>query len=123
MAATEPAAVDGARGWPPLLGRLLAGDNLSAPDTAWVMDQVLQGAATPVQLAGFLVALRAKGETAQEIAGLAEAKLSHARRVSVDVRAVDVVGTGGDHANSVNISTMAALVVAAAGVPVVKHGN
>ena len=87
------------------------------------MDQVLAGDATPVQLAGFLVALRSKGETAAEITGLAEAMLRHTRRVAVEGRAVDVVGTGGDHAHTVNISTMSAVVAAAAGVPVVKHGN
>jgi anthranilate phosphoribosyltransferase len=112
-----------ARTWPGLLGRLIAGTDLGADDTAWVMDQVLAEEATPVQLAGFLVALRAKGETADEIAGLAEAMLGRARRVEVAAPAVDVVGTGGDHSHSVNISSMAAIVVAASGVPVVKHGN
>jgi len=112
-----------AQTWPGLLGRLLAGSDLGADDTAWVMDRVLSGEATEAQLAGFLVALRAKGETPAEIAGLAEAMLSHARRVRVDGPAVDVVGTGGDQANTVNISSMSAVVVAAAGAPVVKHGN
>ena len=111
------------RSWPKLLGALLARTDLTALDTSWVMDRVLSGEATPSQLAGFLVALRAKGETAAEITGLAEAMLGHARRVTVARPAVDVVGTGGDGACTVNISTMAALVVAAAGVPVVKHGN
>lgn len=112
-----------ARSWSGLLGRLLAGIDLTAVDTAWVMDQVLRDEATAVQLAGFLVALRAKGETAEEITGLAGAMLGHARRVELAVDAVDVVGTGGDHSHSVNISSMTAVVVAAAGVPVVKHGN
>jgi anthranilate phosphoribosyltransferase len=109
--------------WPSLLGRLIRGEHLGAADTAWVMDRVLSAEATPAQLAGFLVALRAKGETAAEIAGLAEAMLRHARRVAVPGPAVDVVGTGGDQAHTVNISTMSAVVVAAAGAPVVKHGN
>jgi len=109
--------------WPSLLGRLVAGEDLAAEDTAWVMDQVLSGDSTPAQLAGFLVALRAKGETPSEITGLASAMLSHANRIEVAERSVDIVGTGGDQANTVNISTMAAVVVAAAGVPVVKHGN
>jgi anthranilate phosphoribosyltransferase len=109
--------------WPGVLAPLIAGQDLPAADTAWVMDRVLSAEATPAQLAGFLVALRAKGETAAEIAGLAEAMLRHARRVSVPGPAVDVVGTGGDQSHTVNISTMAAIVVAAAGVPVVKHGN
>ncbi|MDN5861212.1 MAG: anthranilate phosphoribosyltransferase, partial [Pseudonocardia sp.] len=111
------------RTWPALIGRLIGRADLDTADTAWVMDQVLAGEATPAQLAGFLVALRAKGETPAEIAGLAEAMLGHARRVQVTGPAVDVVGTGGDQAHTVNISSMAAVVVAAAGVPVVKHGN
>jgi anthranilate phosphoribosyltransferase len=119
----DPTSQPVARSWPGLLGQLLAGEPLAAADTAWVMDRVLSGDATPVQIAGFLVALRAKGETAAEISGLAAAMLSHARRIEVPERAVDVVGTGGDGARTVNISTMAAIVVAAAGVPVVKHGN
>ncbi|GAA1981223.1 anthranilate phosphoribosyltransferase [Amycolatopsis minnesotensis] len=109
--------------WPALLGPLMAGENLSAADTAWAMNQVMSGAATPSQIAGFAVALRAKGETAAEISGLADAMLAHARRVEVDGRAVDIVGTGGDRSGSVNISTMASIVTAAAGAPVVKHGN
>ena len=109
--------------WSSVLGRLIGGEDLGAADTAWVMDRVLSAEATPAQLAGFLVALRAKGETAAEIAGLAEAMLRHARRIEVPGPAVDVVGTGGDQAHTVNISTMTAVVVAAAGAPVVKHGN
>ncbi|MGH4024682.1 MAG: anthranilate phosphoribosyltransferase [Pseudonocardiaceae bacterium] len=109
--------------WPVLLSRLISGTDLDAGDTAWAMDQVMSGAATPAQVAAFVVALRIKGETPAEIAGLAGGMLSHARRVRVPVRAIDVVGTGGDRAHTVNISTMAALVTAAAGAPVVKHGN
>jgi anthranilate phosphoribosyltransferase len=114
---------DSGHSWSGLLGRLTRGEHLEAADTAWVMDRVLSAEATSAQLAGFLVALRAKGETAAEIAGLAEAMLRHARRVSVAGPALDVVGTGGDQAHTVNISTMTALVVAAAGAPIVKHGN
>lgn len=113
----------GTQSWPELLSRLIAGSDLTAEDTAWAMDQVMSGSATPAQLAGFVVALRAKGETPAEIDGLAAAMLDHARRVDVALRAVDVVGTGGDRAHTVNISTMAALVAAAAGAPVIKHGN
>ena len=108
--------------WPGLLGRLIAGTDLTEQDTAWAMDQVMSGVATTAQMAGFAVALRAKGETPAEIAGMASAMLAHANRVRLTERAVDIVGTGGDGANTVNISTMAALVTAAAGVPVVKHG-
>lgn len=109
--------------WSTLLGSLIEGTDLAEDDTAWAMDQIMSGSATPAQIAGFAVALRAKGETAVEIAGMASAMLEHARRVDLRTPAVDIVGTGGDRSGSVNISTMAALVVAAAGAPVVKHGN
>jgi anthranilate phosphoribosyltransferase len=114
-------AVD--RSWPALLSRLIARIDLDAGDTAWAMDRMMSGEATSAQIAAFVVALRSKGETPAEIAGLAHGMLSHARRVQVPGRAVDVVGTGGDRAHTVNISTMTALVTAAAGAPVVKHGN
>ncbi|AZI57782.1 anthranilate phosphoribosyltransferase [Nakamurella antarctica] len=109
--------------WPHLLQQLLGGVDLSSADTAWVMDRVMTGEATPAQVAGFAVALRAKGESAEEVAGLADGMLAHALRFEVPQRTVDIVGTGGDQSNSVNISTMAAVVVAAAGATVVKHGN
>lgn len=111
------------RSWPTLLGQLIAGTDLDAHDAAWAMDEVMSGLATPAQLAAFVVALRIKGETPAEVAGLADGMLSHSHRVNVAQRAVDVVGTGGDQAQTVNISTMAALVTAAAGAPVIKHGN
>lgn len=109
--------------WPAVLDALLRGEALGRGRTAWAMDQVLQGAASPVQVAGFVIALRAKGETPEEISGLVGAMLEHARRVEVPGDAVDTCGTGGDGAQTVNISTMAAVVVAAAGGRVVKHGN
>jgi anthranilate phosphoribosyltransferase len=111
------------RRWPTLLGQLIAGMDLDVQDTTWAMDQVMSGMATPAQVAAFVVALRVKGETPAEIAGLAAGMLAHASRIRLSQRAVDVVGTGGDQAHTVNISTMAALVTAAAGAPVVKHGN
>jgi len=111
------------RTWPYLISELLRGESLSEADTAWAMGEIMAGEATPAQIAGFVVALRAKGETASEVSGLAEVMLAHAARVQIDEPAVDVVGTGGDRAHTVNISTMAAIVVAGAGVPVVKHGN
>ncbi|MGY1778168.1 anthranilate phosphoribosyltransferase [Geodermatophilus sp. SYSU D00804] len=109
--------------WPGLLTRLLAGQDLTAADTAWAMREVMSGEATPAQVAGFAVALRAKGEAPEEVAGLAATMLERATPVEVPVPTVDVVGTGGDGAHTVNISTMAAVVTAAAGVPVAKHGN
>ncbi|MEU4425647.1 anthranilate phosphoribosyltransferase [Actinoplanes sp. NPDC024001] len=117
----------GARTWPNLTSALLRGEELATTDTAWAMGEIMAGNATPAQIAGFAVALRAKGESPAELAGLVEAMLANATLVTlpeeVRRRAVDVVGTGGDRANTVNISTMAAVVTAAAGVTVVKHGN
>lgn len=109
--------------WPSVIGRLMRGEDVTADEATWAMGRVFAGDATPAQLAGFLVALRAKGETPAEISGMADAMLAHALRVHVPGRSVDVVGTGGDQAHTVNISTMAAIVAAAAGAPVVKHGG
>jgi len=109
--------------WPQLFTALVAQQDLTAEQTGWAMDQIMSGAASTPKVAAFLVALRAKGETVAELAGLADQMLAHARRFSVPVRSVDIVGTGGDLARTVNVSTMAALVVAGAGVTVVKHGN
>ncbi|MGH8870041.1 MAG: anthranilate phosphoribosyltransferase, partial [Actinomycetes bacterium] len=111
------------RTWSHLLATLLRGDSLDSADTAWAMGQVMDGEATPVQVAGFVVALRAKGETPDEVAGFVRAMLGRAIRIDVPGPAVDTCGTGGDRAHTVNISTMSAIVVAAAGVRVVKHGN
>jgi anthranilate phosphoribosyltransferase len=111
------------RRWPQLLTALIRGEDLKADDTAWVMEEVIKGDALPSRLGAFLVALRAKGETAEELAGLAQAIVRNALPVNVRTDAVDIVGTGGDQAHTVNISTMAAIVVAGAGVPVVKHGG
>ncbi|SNY33062.1 anthranilate phosphoribosyltransferase [Paractinoplanes atraurantiacus] len=117
----------GSRTWPNLTMALLRGEELASADTAWAMGEIMAGNATPAQVAGFAIALRAKGETPGELAGLVEAMLDNATLVPLpdDVRtsAVDVVGTGGDRANTVNISTMAAIITAASGVTVVKHGN
>jgi anthranilate phosphoribosyltransferase len=109
--------------WPALLTPLLAGQSLTAADTEWAMTEIMSGAATPSQIAGFAVALRAKGETSDEVTGLVRAMLAHAARITVDGPTVDTCGTGGDRAATVNISTLAALVVRGAGVRVVKHGN
>jgi anthranilate phosphoribosyltransferase len=121
MPSGEPGA--GAPTWPDLITRLVTGEDLGAAEAAWAMDQVMTANASPVALAGFLIALRAKGETVAELGGLADAMLSHAVTIDVPGPAVDIVGTGGDRAFTVNISTMAALTIAACGVRVVKHGN
>jgi anthranilate phosphoribosyltransferase len=108
----------------PLLRRLLAGEDLSQDEAFSFIGEIMDGNYTPAQSAGLLVALASKGESVDEIVGAARAMRE--RSVHVEHRlplVVDVVGTGGDHANTLNISTMAALVVAAAGIPVAKHGN
>lgn len=109
--------------WPELLTALIAGRSLTAEDTAWAMGEIMAGDATPAQVAGFAVALRAKGESAAEVAGLADCLLARAEPLRAFPAAVDTCGTGGDRAATVNISTMAAVVVRAAGATVVKHGN
>lgn len=112
--------------WAMILGRLTTGQGLAPGQTAWAMDQIMTGTATPAQIAAFAVSMKMKRPTSAEVTELADIMLKHARRVPTDVigtATVDIVGTGGDGANTVNLSTMAAIVVAAAGVPVVKHGN
>ncbi len=118
---------DVSRSWPDLLSALLSGTALDRADAAWAMGEVMDGEVSPVRVAAFAVALRAKGETSDEVTGLVESMLARAVRLPVPAetaaRAVDTCGTGGDRAGTVNISTLAALVVAGAGVPVIKHGN
>ncbi len=109
--------------WPDVLSALVAGDDLDAEQTGWAMGEVLAGNATPAQIAGFAVALRAKGETVDEVEGLVRTMYAHAVPMQIPGRCVDIVGTGGDRSRTVNISTMAAVVTAGAGARVVKHGN
>lgn len=125
MSALNPAGGDTAAGrsWPAVLNGLLEGRDQSADDTAWAMDRIMRGEATDAQIAGFAVALRAKGETVQEISGLVRGMYEHANVIEVPGETVDIVGTGGDGAKTVNISTMSAIVIAGAGAKVVKHGN
>jgi anthranilate phosphoribosyltransferase len=124
--AADERALEDHGGWPGLLTELLAGRDLTAEQARTAMANILAGRATAAQLIGFVVALRAKGETADELSGLLDAVLGAAELVPLDDdlrgRAIDVVGTGGDRSHSINVSTMAALVVAGAGVPVCKHG-
>ncbi|WP_411069738.1 anthranilate phosphoribosyltransferase [Streptomyces sp. cmx-4-25] len=125
MSAATPAGgpTTAGRSWPVVLDGLLSGRDQSAEDTAWAMDRILRGEATDAQIAGFAVALRAKGETVEEIAGLVRTMYEHANTIEVPGPSVDIVGTGGDGAKTVNISTMSAIVVAGTGAKVVKHGN
>jgi anthranilate phosphoribosyltransferase len=109
--------------WPDVLGTLVAGEDLAPEQATWAMGEILAGAASPAQIAGFVVALRAKGESIDELTGLVEAMYAVMTPISIPGRLLDVVGTGGDRSFSVNISTMSAIVAAGAGARVVKHGN
>src|SRR5919106_1589798 len=112
-------------GWPGTLATLAARRDLAAAQARAAMAEILEGAATPAQIAGFIVALRMKGETVDELGGLVDAMVAAAEHVALPPGepAVDVVGTGGDRAHTINVSTLAALVVAGAGGRVCKHGN
>lgn len=125
MSAVTPAGGNtaAARSWPGVLNGLMEGRDQSAEDAAWAMDRIMRGEATDAQIAGFVVALRAKGETVEEISGLVRTMYEHANVIEVPGQTVDIVGTGGDGAKTVNISTMSAIVAAGAGAKVVKHGN
>ena len=121
----EPVAFAALGGWPGVLGRLLEAEALSADEAECVMDQVFDGLATPAQIGAFLLGLRAKGETVEEVIGFSRSMLAHADVVPLPdgLDVVDVVGTGGDRLRSINVSTIAACITAGAGVPVCKHGN
>jgi anthranilate phosphoribosyltransferase len=118
--------IDELGGWPALLTELLERRDLPAAHARAAMATILAGEATAAQLIGFVVALRAKGETPEEISGLLDAVLEAATLVplppELQATAIDIVGTGGDRSHSINVSTMAAIVTAGAGVPVCKHG-
>ncbi len=109
--------------WSDVLGTLVAGDDLTPAQATWAMGEILAGQATEAQVAGFAVALRAKGESIEELVGIVEAMYAAGNEIAVPGRVLDIVGTGGDRSFSVNISTMAAIVAAGAGAKVVKHGN
>jgi anthranilate phosphoribosyltransferase len=109
--------------WPDVLAALIERRDLSEAMAAAAMGAIMSREATSAQMAAFLVALRAKGETVDELAGLVDAMLAYATRISVPGRTIDIVGTGGDRARTVNVSTMAAIVIAGTGRTVVKHGN
>lgn len=109
--------------WPDILTGLVRREGLEAAAAEWALNEILAGRASEVQIAAMLTALRAKGESEDEITGLTDAMLANAMPIALDPDAVDVVGTGGDRANTVNVSTMAAIVAAGAGAKVVKHGS
>jgi anthranilate phosphoribosyltransferase len=109
--------------WPILLGKLLEKGNLSRDEAGWAMSQIMAGDASEAQMGAFMLALRSKGETVEELAGLVDVMLQHSVILDTGSDAVDIVGTGGDLVGTVNISSMAAIVASAAGVPVMKHGS
>jgi anthranilate phosphoribosyltransferase len=112
-------------GWPVVLGTLLDGGSLDQAVARATMSEILEGAASPAQIAAFIVALRMKGETVDELVGMVEAMYDAAELVPIDpaAGAIDIVGTGGDRAHTINVSTLSAIVAAGAGVKVCKHGN
>lgn len=109
--------------WANLLSSLLNAEDLTISEAEWAMNQIVTGNATNAQIAGFLIALRTKGEAVHEVVGFRDAVLANALELPVPAMALDIVGTGGDRHNTVNISSTAAIVSAASGIPVVKHGN
>ncbi len=128
ISAAAAATFDGIGGWAGILHRLTEGGSLTADEAGSALSVILAGEASDAQMAAFAIALRMKGETAEEMTGLVRAWLGAAVPVpdlppEIAARVLDTCGTGGDRSGSVNVSTMAALVVAGAGVPVAKHGN
>jgi anthranilate phosphoribosyltransferase len=115
--------IDAIGGWPGVLGRLFRREDLSSSDTAEALDSVLAGEAGTARVSAFLAALRTKGETVEEITGLVRAMRARAEPLVIAGELVDTCGTGGDRSGTINVSTISALVVAAAGAKVCKHGN
>ena len=109
--------------WGHILTKLLSGQALDGDEARAAMSEIMEGAATPAQIAGFVVALRSKGETAEEIAGLVETMRAYSTKVDVTEDVLDTCGTGGDRSGTFNVSTAAAIVCAGAGASVAKHGN
>lgn len=109
--------------WSDLLSTLLERRDLSVWESTWAMRRIMRGEVSEAQLAGFLVALRAKGETIDEIVGFRDAILEAAVPLPVSPDVLDIVGTGGDRVGTVNVSTTAAVIIGSLGIPVVKHGN
>ncbi len=109
--------------WGPVLAKLLRREDLAAEEAASCMREIMDGAATPAQIAGFVIALRAKGETTEEVVGLVKTMREFSTKVTVGGELLDTCGTGGDRAGTFNVSTTAAIVCAGAGARVAKHGN
>jgi anthranilate phosphoribosyltransferase len=109
--------------WPQILGKLLEKQSLERAEANWAMTQIMSGDASDSQVGAFMLALRSKGETVEELAGLVDIMLRNAVILDTGSDAVDIVGTGGDMVGTVNISSMASILTAAAGIPVMKHGS
>ncbi len=109
--------------WKSTLSALVHGENLSREACHWAMNEIMSGKATDAQIAGFMLGLRTKGETSQELAGLVDVMLENAEELTVSSDALDIVGTGGDLVGTVNISSMASIAARASGIPVLKHGS
>lgn len=109
--------------WSEVLNTLTTGHDLDVQQASWAMDQIMSGNASESQLGAFLAALRAKGETVAELRGLADQMIEHAQPIAIEGETLDIVGTGGDRAHTVNISSMSSIVCAGAGAKIVKHGN
>ncbi|WP_421084096.1 anthranilate phosphoribosyltransferase [Rothia nasimurium] len=109
--------------WKSILNRLVAQQDLTRPEITWAMNDIMTGSTPEAIIGAFLVGLHVKGETPEELSALAQGMIEKAENIEVTRDAVDIVGTGGDQHNTVNISTMASLVIAGAGIPVIKHGN
>jgi len=122
-----PLTLEGLGGWRAVLARVAAGSHLTAEEAAAALSDILEGNATPAQIAAFMFGLRCRGETVEEMTGMVAAMLAASERVVLPPdladRVVDTCGTGGDRSGTINVSTIAALVVAGAGVPVCKHGG
>ncbi len=109
--------------WSQIFSKLIAGEDLTRPQSNWAMRQIMAGEASEGQIGAFMLALRSKGETVEELSGLVDVMLDNAVVLDTGADAVDIVGTGGDMVGTVNISSMASVLVAAAGIPVLKHGS
>lgn len=109
--------------WGQTITKLIGGRDLEEAEASAAMAEIMEGAATPAQVAGFIVALRAKGETDDEVAGLVRTMRTYSQRIEFDEPVLDTCGTGGDRTGTFNVSTAAALVCAGAGAKVAKHGN
>lgn len=109
--------------WKESVAALKSGLNLTSSDAQWFMREILEGRAEATDLSEFLIALKNKGETSEEVGAFVEEMFNHSAPINLTQRAVDTVGTGGDGAHTINISTTAAIIAAAAGARVVKHGN